>query len=208
MALSTYTELKAAVIDQSHRDDLDLKIDDFIQLAETEARANPDEPLNLRASEVEVELSTVVDSSTVALPSGFSHARGLRITVGGEKVRLTYREPSSMLYRSGSGEPFAYTVIANNIQFDIATDAIYTVTLQYLGDFPALTSAAPTNIVLTKYPNIYLFGCLKQANIYADDDEKALKYNLLFADAIKSANIAEARGRYSDSPTIAVGWAP
>ena len=45
MAISNYTELKQAIIDWSHREDLDLMIDDFIALAEAEMLYNPTSPL-------------------------------------------------------------------------------------------------------------------------------------------------------------------
>jgi len=51
MALDTYANLKASVIDFSHRNDVSNKIDDFILLAEEAMYANPDFPLQLRQME-------------------------------------------------------------------------------------------------------------------------------------------------------------
>ena len=43
MSLDTYANLKLEIIDWSHRDDLDLKIDTFIEMAEQEGRLTWDE---------------------------------------------------------------------------------------------------------------------------------------------------------------------
>lgn len=208
MALDTYDNLKLAVISQSHRGDLDLKIDDFILLAEAEIRANPDEPLNLRLNELIATDVTVIDSDLVALPVRYQRARSLRITLGNTQARIQYRTPATMGRRDGSGTPCFYTILGDSIQFDIALDAVYTVTFEYQADLEPLSSSNQTNNVLTRYPNIYLNGCLKQAFIWADDDDQAIKYDTIFISAISSANQAEALGRFGDSPEMAVRWAP
>jgi hypothetical protein len=208
MALDNYANLKLTVIGQSHRGDLDLKIDDFILLAETEMKANPDEPLNIRENELIATGVTVVDSALVALPTRYQKARSLRITIGTTKQRIHYETPAVMARRSGSGQPARYTIIGENIQFDINADAVYTITFEYEADLTPLTSSNTTNNVLTNYPNIYLYGCLKHAMVYALDVETGLMYDALFKEAIESANTAESRARFGDSPTRAVGWAP
>jgi len=208
MALNNYLNLKEAVIQQSHRSDLDLKIDDFILLAETEMRANADEPLNMRLSETTVTDVSVVDSDVVSLPTLYQKARSLRITIGEDLYPLNYRVPSAMNYRSGSGVPVFYTIIGNQIKFDINTDVAYTITFTYVADLSPLTSINTTNSVLTRYPNISLYVCLKHAFIYANDDAELSKYNSLFLSAIKDANNAENLGRYGDTPNVSVGWCP
>ena len=208
MALDTYANLKIAVIEQSHRGDLDLKIDDFILLTEAEIRANPDEPLNLRANELIATGATAADSDTVALPARYQRSRSLRITIGTQKYKLTYQTPEVMTRRDGTGTPVFYTILGDNIVLDIDADAIYVVTFEYEADLTPLSASNTTNNVLTRYPNIYLYGCLKQAFIYAVDDQEVAKYNNLFLTAISSANTAEMLSRYGESPSRAVGWAP
>ncbi len=47
------------------------------------------------------------------------------------------------------------------------------VELTYLAGVPRLTSAAPTNAVLTRYPDCYLYGVLYEVFTWANDAEKA-----------------------------------
>lgn len=208
MALNNYANLKLKVIKDSKRSDLDLEIDDFILLAETDIKSNPDEPLNIRENEIITTGVTVVDSALVALPARYQRARSLRITIGTTKQRIAYEAPAVMARRSGSGQPARYTIIGENIQFDINADAVYTITFEYEADLTPLSSSNTTNNVLTSYPNIYLYGCLKHAMIYSQDTERGLVYHALFKEAIESANLAEGIARAGDSPTRAVGWSP
>lgn len=208
MPLDTFDNLKLAVIDQTHRGDIDLKVDDFILLAETEIRANPDEPLNIREDELIATDVTVIDSDIVSLPVRYQRSRSLRITLGDSAKRIVYKTPASMSRFSGSGTPSFYTIIGNNIKFDINSDAVYTITFEYEADLTPLTASNQTNNVLTRYPNIYLYGTLKQAFTWANDEDQVIKYNNLFLTAILSANQAEALGRFGDTPEMAVRWAP
>lgn len=208
MGLATFDELKQSVIDQTHRNDLDLKMDDFVTLAENEMRANEDEPLNIRANELISSTVAVVDSALVPLPTNYQSSRSLRITLGETQFRIVYQTPANMVRRNGSGDPCFYTIFGDNIQFDINAKEAFTVTFEYESDLTPLAELNQTNNILTKYPNVYLFGALKQAFAFAEDDEQTLKYHSLFMDAITATNNAEKLGRFGDSPSVAVGWAP
>lgn len=208
MALANYSDLKNSVIKWSHRDDLDLLIDDFILLAENEMRANDDAPLEMRLSEITVVIPMVTTTTFLDLPTDYDQARSLRVAFSNNSNRLVYKTPANLHRRQGTGTPFFYTISGNKLEFDIKPDTAYDVTLQYKAMFTALTSVNSTNEVLTKYPNIYLYGCLKHAFIYAVDNDQAAKYGLLFLEAIKAANNTEDLGRFGDSPEQGIGWAP
>ena len=58
MSLDTFDNLKLEIIDFSHRDDIDQKVETFIELAEQEMFANPDEILRVRGQETRLETTT------------------------------------------------------------------------------------------------------------------------------------------------------
>jgi hypothetical protein len=82
MALNNYANLKAAVIDYSGRDDLSARIDDFIQLCETDIYYNEKTPLRIRTMETTVQLSTVAGTQTLALPTDYLESRSASIEGG------------------------------------------------------------------------------------------------------------------------------
>lgn len=208
MALANYTDLRQKIIDQSHRSDLDLQIDDFIKLAETEMLANPDESLKMNEGELITTLNTTTSSRLIALPSGFQKAREFEITISDDLPKLTYVSPSELKVRQGTGAPCFFTINANQIEFDILPDAIYDITAKYFAAFTPLDLANPTNFVLTKYPTIYLYGCMYQVGIYSVDEVLEQNYYRKFIQAIKDANSAENEIRFGPTPQITVGWAP
>lgn len=208
MALSNYEELRQSVIDQSHRGDLDLKINDFILLTETEIRSNPDESLKLNASELITTLTTSTSSRLSPLPTGYLKGRDVKISLDTIQPDLTYVTPGNLVIRSGTGAPCFFTINANQIEFDILPDDEYTVTVKYFGDFANLSSTNATNDVLTKYPNIYLNGCMAQAFAYANDEVLEDRYSSKFLSAIKSANKTENELRFGPDLQLKANWSP
>lgn len=208
MALSNYEELRQAIIDQSHRGDLDLKIDQFILLAETQMRSNQDESLKMNKSEQITTLLTSTLSRLSPLPTGYLKGRDVKISLDETNAKLTYVTPGNLVIRNGTGTPCFFTIIANQIEFDILPDAEYTVTAKYYGDFTNLSELNPTNEVLDKYPNLYLYGAMVQVYIFAVEEVLAASYLQLFIGAISSANATENELRYGPEPTMRSGWAP
>ena len=208
MALDSYTNLIKTVTDYSHRGDLGAKMDDFILLAETEMLSNPEGSLKLNLGEKVSTASTVTTTRYLALPDGFESSRKFSITLDGSIAGLEYRTPDQMVIRDDTGLPFFFTIRNNEIEFDIVPDAAYTVTMTHFAEFTGLSSSNATNIVLTKYPNIYLFGVLRQIFVYSQDSEQEQRYTENFLIAIESANIKEEDGRYGPQPQQTVAWAP
>ena len=209
MPLDTYQNLKEAVLKQTHRSNLELYFDDFLAITEVEIRSNPEGALKMNLSEKISTAPTSTSTRFLALPTGFQSARKFSVTIQTEFLReLTYRTPDQMVIRPYTGTPCFFTVRNNQIEFDIVPDEVYTVTLTYTADLTPLTEASPTNDILTKYPNIYLFGCLKQAFIWIQDTEQTVINNGLFLEAIASANLSEMDIKYPSQLQETVHWAP
>jgi hypothetical protein len=208
MALDTYDNLVKSIVSYSHRGDLGTKIDDFILLAETEMMSNPEEELKLNLGEKIATASTVTTTRYLALPEDFESSRKFSITFDDSIGGLEYRTPDQLVIRDNTGMPCFFTIRANEIEFDILPDAAYTVTMTYFVEFTKLSSANQTNIVLTKYPNIYLFGCLRQVFLYTQDTAQEQNHTSNFLVAIESANMKERTARYGPQPQQTVAWSP
>jgi len=204
MSFADYDALKATIIDWSHRDDMDLKIDDFIDLAEAEMYANPDHPLEIREGETRSSFSTNITDRFVALPTGYKSMRKIRIQiVNGESVELRFRTPSQLNLISSTGMPLFYTV-TDQIEFDRVSDQVYTGEIQHFQSFTALSSSNTSNTILTNHPNIYLFGALWALKTHTDMHEEAAGYYARFINAIKGANNDSKIGRYGPAPVMSM----
>ena len=202
MSLADYEGLKQEIIDWSHRDDLDLKIDTFIDLAEAEMYANAIEPLKIRSEETLVEdtLDSTTPSRFLALPTGYQSLRKLSIQItNGDNFELNFRTPGQLNVLSVVGFPCFFTV-TDQFEFDRTPDIDYTVQIQYIEEFTPLSDANPTNQVLTDHPNIYLFGALWALNRFVKEEVESASYFQQFLAAIRGANLRADLGRYGPSP--------
>lgn len=202
MSFDTYSNLKDEIIDASHRGDLDLKIDGFISLAESEMYANAIEPLQLRGEESRASFVTNTTGRFAPLPTGYQSSRKLRIQItNGTSNELYFRTPQQLQINSNVGQPCFFT-ITDQIEFDRVSDQVYTGEIQYYQEFTPLSSANTTNIVLTNHPTIYLFGAMWALKTYAEEIPEAQNYYQMFINAIRGANNKDNLGRYGPTPVM------
>lgn len=200
--LDTYENLVKEIIDWSHRDDLGVKMPDFILLAENAMYSNEVEVLTVRSME---SISTALTAGQyLALPEDFESARSIRLVTGDNGGELRFQAPEQMFRRVGTGRPNFFTVVGNELQFDRVPDSDYTIEIQYYRKAASLNDNTQTNEVLTRHPSIYLYGALAQVYFFSQDEQQALKYTQLFISAIKGANKADKKGRYGPAPSMSL----
>jgi hypothetical protein len=190
MAISTYTELQAAIADWLNRSDLTARIPDFIALAET--RINRD----LRAREQQVIATANVDTPFFALPGDFLEFKSFRITdVGGSAFELMLATPeqisAALAENSVSNTPRFVTIIGDQFQLWPAPEQMYVGSLAYVRKVPALSDAAPTNWLLSSAPDVYLYGALMSAGPFLRDNEALVTFKALFDEAIEAIRVAD-----------------
>jgi hypothetical protein len=209
MALDTYDNLFKSISNRIERgSSLDTEIDDFIALAEIEMLSNPTESLKISEAETISTANTDVLTRFLQLPAGFKKSRDFSITLPEGIGKLEYRTPNQMNIRNDSGVPCFYTVQGGEVAFDIIPQEVWTVTFDYFKDFTPLTVLNQTNIILDKYPNIYLFGALRQAFIRSQDQQQESIYTSNFLSAIESANLSELEARNGGMAQQTQHWTP
>ena len=71
----------------------------------------------------------------------------------------------------------------------------------------SLSDAAPTNVLLTTYPNLYLAAAVLESAFYWEDDGKAARWSARLNDALEvvKANVGRAKGgaRLHPDPALA-----
>lgn len=189
MALSTYSELKASVADFLNRTDLTSTIPDFIALAEADINSHFD----LRTVESDQALTAVSGSRYIALPTGFREPQNLWINWSyGRGDPLRFVAPELLVTSVTPGIPLLWCIDGTNIAFDRPAGSNYSLTLRMIGGV-TLSDANPTNLVLTNYPNVYLYGALKEAAPYLRDPDAASLWEMKYADSIAKAKAKEGR---------------
>ena len=205
MALSTYDDLVESIINWSHRKDILNLIPDFIALAEYEMFNNAQTQLRIRETEF---ISTDMTSGRyLDLPTNFEKARSVLIETGSGFCEVGFQAPEQLVRQVSTGQPRFFTVVGNEIEFNITPDSNYTTQIQYYKKPDPITAENQENSVITGYPNIYLYGTLHQVFLWSEDTEEAIKYAGKFQDAIKGANKADKKARYGPAMSMSVDGA-
>lgn len=204
MALGTYDELKAAVAAWLERDDLTAAIPDFIALAETRIARR------LRVSDMETTAYALLVNGAVALPVDFVEARRIISTASG-----AYAMPLEPLSPAQAGERYPTSQSGAPIHYSISGNTLSTypnggsgqVTMIYYAKPPALAIYG-ANWLLTKAPDVYLFGSILEGALYQKDMDEARAWDDRFGAACELLQAADQRSRYANSACRVRGETP
>lgn len=190
MALTNYANLKAALRDRSHRNDMpDSRLDDFIDLAEADMNQR------LRVKEMLVRATADVDDDPyLALPAGFIRMRTMYAESGATKYEVTFRTPKTLQRKQASGIPTQYA-IGSQIEFD-RTPSNVTLSMEYYKRLTPLDDTNTTNEILTYFPQLYFNGAMKYLYDWTGEIEEYTKFSLIFDKEIADTNKAEKRDSY------------
>ena len=170
MAISTYTELQAALVDYLGDDSYTTaRAQRDISLAEAELNRE------LKAVRSSASLTGTQDVATIDITAySVKEPIALYLSTYDVDEEIPYFAQGNIAYEDDSGRPAGYTLISSNatIRFDKPLDEAHTFRFEYVGKF-ALTDDAPTNDLLTNHPDVYLSACLAQAHAFNGDLEMA-----------------------------------
>lgn len=197
MAIQNYSTLLTAIGSWTHRTDMTTMGDDFITL--TESWINRD----LLVSESEIILSISASTSPISLPSDFVSAR--KINLQTSPVReLQYITPTEMDILDDNGSDLSYYTIVGD-ELKLQATSSYDIEIVYRAKLTALSNTNSTNWLITKHPDVYLYGVLAAAYIYAQDFEQSQIYVDLFRSALASINSIDNDRKYGNSLSVRVG---
>ena len=200
MSFSTYAELKTHIQAWAHRDDI--PHDEIIDLAEVEIYSHNQHHQMLMVREMETRATASADTSSryLALPDGFLHMRRLRID-GSPPTDVQHSSPEALKIKEGQDRPRYFTT-TSQLEFDIQPDSAYTLEMLYYKKPTALSDSNTTNVILTNYPNIYSFACQWAIKMWSSEPELSSFWRAELSDAIRGANRASKRARYSAVPVM------
>ena len=176
MAFTTYQDLLDSVKNWIDRDDLTTITPDFVVLAEV--RINAD--LKLQALDKSSTIAVSVGVTSYDLPADM--VRLIRVEdANGQNVEMI--SPDDMM--AGGG----FYIEAGKLWLRNAPLEPTTLTIYYKAK--ALNLANEINPIYTKYPNIYLYGTLKEMAVFVGDDRNIGIYDNEYIKAIAQANKEE-----------------
>lgn len=196
MALSNYSELQAAIANWLNKEDLTDQIKDFIRLAE--ARFSRD----VRSYDQIVRKTAQSTAQYIALPTDFAGAENIQI--GTQKlVYLTPERADDYRNAKITGPVRYYTIIGKSIELLPTPTSDVTVELAYYAEIPPLSDTNPTNWLLQKAPDIYLYGALCHSAPFLVDDQRLVTWASLTTTAIDALNNESEANTHSGSTLVA-----
>ena len=175
------------------------RTDTFLQLAHDRLFRD------LRPRETMIQVQITPTTTLIDLPDDFIDLRQLsylknnrRITmrsVGRHELGLFVRQQSE------SSDPIVYSIIGT--QAEVApSGADREYTLWYWQKLPQLLADTDTNIILTTYPYLYLYGMLIEGNVYIQDSEAREGSIGVYTAEMAQVNGAADRSRFGEAPII------
>jgi len=198
MALTTYTELQAAVADFLNRDDLTNTIPTFIKLAESQISRD------LLHWKQQKRVVTTLNERYENLPNDMIKIHNVVLDDQDQVKPASDSEIGR--YKANSenvaAQPVYYTLNSGQIEFIPAPDQDYELTLLYSARITSLSDSVEDNWLLLDYPDIYLYGTLLQSAPYLQEDARLQVWAQLYSAAIANANAQSENVQFGGSSLV------
>lgn len=183
MAIATYADLLASVAAWLKRPDLTAVIPDFVTLAESKFNKS------LRTRFQVTRATTTLDEEWESLPSDYLEMVSLHLRTSPIR-RLAYLSPAQFLdtVAGNAGDTDYYTILGDKMRFGPLPAGSPTLEIAYYAKLPALSNTSQTNWLLTKAPEIYLYGALCEAAPYLREDGRINTWATLLAQEFDKLN--------------------
>ncbi|KQS79035.1 hypothetical protein ASG25_10640 [Rhizobium sp. Leaf384] len=159
----------------------------------------------LRVGEMESSGNVTLVSGDADLPADFLEAR-LVSAPDGRGLNAWSLAELDRRYGSYGGIPAGYSIVGNVMR--VRPTSSGTVRLDYYAKIPALTPANPTNWLLEKAPDAYLYGLVEEIGIWKRDVETMQAGRSLKELALRGLNLQDERARWGNAQVVIGGLTP
>jgi hypothetical protein len=199
MALDTYANLQTAIVTWAMRTgdaEFTAAVPDMITLAES--RMNRE----LRLAEMETTVTLSPTASVCTLPAGYVELRSVTALTTPPVVmhQVTRTDLTEAAASGTSSEPRFY--ILRGDKLTIVPTGSHDVRVEYYARIPALTNSVTTNFLLTKAPELYLYGALIEAAPFMMDDPRLAAWGQLYEQAKGALMASDKVARFGQRPAM------
>jgi hypothetical protein len=196
--ITNYANLQSTIADYLNRADLTSQIQTFIQFAEADLNTR------LRDRQMIVRAEATSDEEYVQLPSDWLEALNLQIVGGMSPLRYITLDESDIVNSTRAlTAPSFYSLMNGAIELVPKPAVPVNIEMVYYGKIPALSDAAPSNWLLVKAPDIYLYGALTHAAPFLMDDARMQTFGQIYLARVQSLQDESQKSLHSGSPLIA-----
>lgn len=198
-AIADYSSLMVDACDYAKRDDVSHLFQRFVGLAEGKMNRV------LRVGEMETAGTVVLANGDGDLPSDFLEAREV-LSPDGFNIGAWSLQALTTRYRNNGGYPQGYAVVGSKIMARPTSNGSLTMT--YYAKIPALTPTNPTNWLLLKAPDVYLYAVVEEIATWARDVEGVSAARSLKEAAMAGLTLQDNRKRWGNGQVTLSGVTP
>jgi hypothetical protein len=196
-SIATYSDLQNAVADYLWRGDLATQIPLFIQMAEAEMKE--------RVRNTTKTATISVSAYSNPMPSDLRELRAVRISSSNPyQSSPLYVVSPSMLQEfaqlsNATGVPQYAAVLQGQLILSPTPTSTSSLEVTYFSQLVPLSGTNPSNDVLVARPDMYLYGTLKHAAKFLQDDDQYNRWAPQFEDALLQHNTEREREEFGAS---------
>lgn len=196
--ITNYATLQSTIADYLNRADLTSQIQTFIQFVESDLNSR------LRCREMIVRATTTNDDEFVKLPLDFLEALNLQIVGGASPLRYVTLDEADMINKAQVlTQVSVYSLMNGAIELIPPPSTDVEIEMVYYGKIPALSDSQTTNWLLTKAPDVYLYGALVHAAPFLMDDQRIPVFGNIYLKRVEELNQESQKSLHSGSPLLA-----
>ena len=196
--ITNYANLQSTIADYLNRADLTSQIQTFIQFAEADLNTR------LRDRQMIVRAEATSDEEYVQLPSDWLEALNLQLVGGMSPLRYITLDESDIVNSTRAlTSPSFYSLMNGAIELVPPPASNVDIEMVYYGKIPSLSDAAPSNWLLVKAPDVYLYGALTHAAPFLMDDARMQTFGQIYLARVQSLQDESQKSLHSGSPLIA-----
>ena len=210
MAIDSYAKLQSECMDSLNRTDIAADVTDYspatiegaVKRAITKAELRITRRLKTKDFETSTSYSLTAGLETSTIPTDFGAAKTFILT-SNPNVVLVSKDLSTLINDfpgTGTGIPASYATFGTSFRFRPIPDSARAVTLYYYAKPTALSDSNTSNTLLTKYPDLLLYGSMVELCLHLEDDARLQYWKGVFDEAIKDITEDNTANRYSGAP--------
>jgi hypothetical protein len=205
LSLGSYADLLVFAAKTLNREDLTDYIPGWVQMAEGQItdRLIADGPVRQMMGRSDA----TIDAEYISVPDDFEGARAIYLAPN--YWPLAFVNPEEIVsrktsYPNTSGPPQCLSVVGEELQFwPWASGGAFSGEMTYWKHIPPLSASSPTNWLLSRRPDVYLYTTLIQSAPFLKDDARLTVWTglaeTLLSDMVKSAKVT------GSAPHLGVG---
>lgn len=196
--ITNYATLQSTIADYLNRADLTSQIQTFIQFAEADLNTR------LRDRSMIIRSQATSNQEYVQLPADWLEAINLQIIGGMSPLRYITLDESDIVNTTRVlTSPGFYSLMNGAIELVPPPAHDVEIEMVYYGKIPSLSDAVTTNWLLTKAPDVYLYGALTHAAPFLMDDARIQTFGQIYLARVQSLQDESQKSLHSGSPLIA-----